>query len=128
MHRRTRNELHNIAIMGDINELAISGHVEQQPVLREDDEHQHVCEFVLTHTTVSCGLWEQQHYNIQAYGQIGEHYADHWDPGHTIVIDGRLEYHVCDTLAGPLASALIIAHSIDGLGPHPHTDRQPTRA
>jgi len=62
-----------------------------------------------------------QRYNIQAYGQLAEHYAANWQPVQTIVIDGRLEYQVCDTLAGPLPSIWIVAHSIDGLGPHPHT-------
>ena len=126
MRRRTRrNELQNIAIMGDFNELSISGHVERQPVLREDDDGWPVCEFVLTHTTVSCGIWELQRYNIQAYGQLGEHYADSWQPGQAIIIDGRLEYRVCDTLAGPLPSVWIVAHSIDPtLGLHPHAHQQ----
>ena len=124
MRRRTRrNELQNIAIMGDFNELSISGHVERRPVLREDEDRQYVCEFVLTHTTTSpSGRWERQLYNIQAYGQLGEHYAANWQPGQAIVIDGRLEYRVCDTLAGPLPSVWIVAHCIDPtLGPHPHT-------
>jgi len=70
-----------------------------------------------------CGHWELQHYNIQAYGQLAEHYAANWQPGQAIVIDGRLEYRVCDTLAGPLPNVWIVAHSIDPtLGPHPHTD------
>ena len=131
MRRRTRrNELHNIGCGGDFNELSISGHVERQPMLREDDDGWPVCEFVLTHTTVSCGICERQRYNVQAYGQLGEHYADSWQPGQAIVIDGRLEYRACDTLAGPLPSVWIVAHCIDPtLGQHPHTDHhQPTIA
>ena len=89
-------------------------------MLREDDYRQPVCEFVLTHTTVSCGVWERQRYNVQAYGQLGEHYAANWQPGQTVIIDGRLEYRACDTLAGPLPSVWIVAHCIDPtLGPHP---------
>jgi len=125
MRRRTRrNELQNITSMGDFNELSISGHVERQPVLREDEDRQCVCEFVLTHTTVSCGRCESQRYNIQAHGQLAEHYAANWQPGQAIVIDGRLEYQVCDTLAGPLPSVWIVAHCIDAtLGLHPEPSR-----
>ena len=124
MRIRRRHELANIKTLGDVNELSISGHVEQQPTLREDYDREHVCEFVLTHTTASpSGHWELQYYNVEAYGQLGEHCAASWQPGQAIVIDGRVEYGVCATLAGPLASALIIAHCIDpALGPHPHAD------
>ena len=59
---------------------------------------------------------------MQAYGQLGEHYADSWQPGQAIVIDGHLEYRACDTLAGPLPSVWIVTHCIDPtLGQHPHT-------
>jgi glutamate synthase domain-containing protein 3 len=121
MRIRRRHELQNIKLLGDVNELSISGHVEHEPTLREDDDRDHVCEFVLTHTTGLCGRWERQRYNIQAYGQLGEYYAANWQPGQAIVIDGRLEQHVCDTLAGPIPSTCIVAHCIDDtLGPHPH--------
>ena len=126
---RRRRELEGITLFGDVNELSISGHVERRPMLREDDDRQ-VCEFVLTHTTVCCGVWELQRYNVQAYGQLGEHYAANWQPGQAIVIDGRLEYRACDTLAGPLPSVWIVAHCIDPrLGAHPHAGHhQPTEA
>jgi len=94
-------------------------------VLREDEDRdrQYVCEFVLTHATVSCGRWELQRYNVEAHGRLGEHYAASWQPGQAIVIDGRFEYRVCDTLAGPLPSVWIVAHCIDPtLGTYPHTD------
>ena len=122
MRVRRRHELANITTLGDVNELAISGHVEHEPRLREDDDREHVCEFVLTHTTTSpSGHWEQQRYNVQAYGELGEHYATNWQPGQAIIINGRLEHHLCDTLAGPLPSVLIVAHCIDDtLGAHPH--------
>jgi single-stranded DNA-binding protein len=111
--------------MGDVNELSISGDVEHEPVCHEDDDHRRVCEFVLTHTTTSLSRQcERQRYNVQAYGELGEYYAATWQPGQAIVIDGRLEHHLCDTLAGPLPSIAIVAHCIDTkLGPHPH---QPT--
>jgi hypothetical protein len=122
MRVRRDHELANITTLGDVNELAISGHVEHQPALREDDDHRRVCEFVLTHTTPGpFGHWERQRYNIQAYGELGEYSANHWQPGHAIVINGRLEHHLCDTLAGPLPSIWIVAHTIDDtLGTHPH--------
>jgi hypothetical protein len=123
MRIRRRHELHNIKVGGDFNELSISGHVEQRPVLREDHDGWPVYEFVLTHTTVMCGIWERQLYNVQAYDQLGEHYTDNWQPGQAIIIDGRLECHMVDTLAGPHHSVWIIAHCIDPtLGQHPHTD------
>jgi hypothetical protein len=94
-----RHELANITTLGDVNELAISGHVEHEPRLREGDDRGCVCEFVLTHTTTS--PWEQQRYNVQAYGELAEYYATSWQPGQAIVINGRLEHHLCDTLTGP---------------------------
>jgi single-stranded DNA-binding protein len=122
MRIRKRHELANITTLGDFNELAISGHVEHEPVLREDYDREHVCEFVLTHTTTSWPTrWERQFYNVEAYGQLGEYYAANWQPDQAIIINGRLEYHVVDTLAGPHHSSSIIAHTIDtALGPHPH--------
>jgi single-stranded DNA-binding protein len=119
--RQRRNELQNIATMGDLNELSISGHVEHQPELGEDHHGEQVCEFVLTHHAVSCGIWMLERYTVEAYGQLGQNYATNWQPGQAIIVDGRLEYRDCDTLAGPLASITIIAHHIATLGPHPHT-------
>ena len=120
--RRRRHELHNIQALGDVNELSISGHVEHQPVAREDHDGERVYEFVLTHTTLSLsGRWELQRYRVQAYGQLGAHYATNWQPGQTTIVDGRLEYQLCDTLAGPRPRVWIVAHMIDDtLGPHPH--------
>jgi Single-strand binding protein family len=120
MRVRRRHELANITTLGDVNELAISGHVEHEPTLREDDGRRCVCEFVLTHTS-QAGHVEQQRYNVRAYGELGEYYATDWEPGLAIVINGRLEHHLCDTLAGPLPSVWIVAHTIDDtLGAHPH--------
>jgi single-stranded DNA-binding protein len=114
--RRRRYELHNITTLGDVNELSISGHVQHQPVLREDHDGELVYEFVLTHTTLSLsGRWELQRYTVQAYGQLGEHYGANWQPGQTTIVDGRLEYQLCDTLAGPLPNVSIIVHCIDDM-------------
>jgi primosomal replication protein N len=119
--RQRRQELEGIAAFGDVNELSISGHVEHQPTLRTDRDGLSVCEFVLTHTTTtSCGpWWEPQHYQIAAHGRVGEHYAASWQAGQGIVVDGRLDYHVSDTLAGPVPSCSIVAHAIAALGAHP---------
>jgi hypothetical protein len=55
----------------DINELTISGHVNQAPRLDDDTDVIAVCRFVLTHTTHAIDRrrpgWEQQHYNVTAY-------------------------------------------------------------
>jgi Single-strand binding protein family len=120
--RQRRQELEGIAAFGDVNELSISGHVEHEPRLRTDRDGMSVCEFVLTHTTSTpCGpWWEPQHYQIAAYGQIGEHYAASWKASEPVIVDGRLDYHVQNTLAGPVPSCSIVAHAIATLGPHPH--------
>ena len=125
MRVRRRHELANIKSLGDVNELAISGHVKHEPRLREDDDgYNCVCEFALTHTTTGPvgQRWERQAYNVRAYGKLGEHYASHWwQPGQAIVINGRLEHHQVETLAGPVPSIWIVAHTIDDtLGAHPH--------
>lgn len=118
---RRRRELEGIAMFGDVNELSISGHVEHEPRLREDDDRVW-CEFVLTHTATS--PWGQQRYNIRAYGELGEYYAANWQPGQAILVLGHLEHQLCDTLAGPLPSIQIVAHSMDcDLGPHPHQEQ-----
>ena len=125
VHRR--HELANIRTLGDVNELAISGYVRHEARLREDGDRGCVCEFVLTHTTTSAfgERWELQRYNVQAYGELGEYCATSWQPGEAIVINGRLEGHVCDTLAGPLAAICIVAHCIDDtLGAHPHQEHK----
>ncbi len=117
---RRRNELANIRTLGDVNELSISGHVEREPVPCEDEDLGRGWAFVLTHTCTIFGE-QQRRYNVQAYGQLGEYYANHWQPGQAIVIYGRLEHHQIDTLAGPLPSICIVAHDIDDrLGAHPH--------
>ena len=127
MRVRRRHELANIRSLGDVNELAISGHVKHRPRLREDDDgYRCVCEFVLTHTTTGPfgQRWELQAYNVRAYGELGEFYANHWQPGQAIVINGRLDHQLCDTLAGPLPSVWIVAHTIDDtLGAHPHQEQ-----
>jgi len=118
---RRRRELLAIAAIGDVNDLTLTGHVEHQPLLRDDDEHRSVCEFMLTQTTGLCRCWEQQRYNIRAYGELGEYYTAHWQPGQAILIIGLLEHQLCDTLAGPLPSIQIVAQDIDcDLGLHPH--------
>jgi single-stranded DNA-binding protein len=126
MRIRRHHELANIESLGDFNELSISGHVEHEPALREDDDRDHVCEFVLTHITGMCGCFEHQRYNVAAYGQLAEYYAANWQPGQAVIVDGRLEHHEVETLVGPLPSVVIVAHCIDDtLGAHPH---QPTIA
>jgi hypothetical protein len=120
--RRRRHELQNITTLGDVNELSISGHVQHPPALQAIRAGEHVYEFVLTHTTLSLsGRWELQRYDVQAYGQLGEHYATTWQPGQTTIVNGRLEDQICHTLTGPIPHVSIVAHTIDNtLGAHPH--------
>ena len=125
--RRRRQELQNIASLGDFNELSISGHVEHPPQLHEDEDGWQVWTFVLTHTTTRPGGWERQLYDVQAHNELGQHYAATWQPNRTTIIDGRLEHDVYQTLAGPVHSASIVAHRIDttlGAHPHPRTNSQ----
>ncbi|MGH2943186.1 MAG: hypothetical protein ACRDLN_10505 [Solirubrobacteraceae bacterium] len=120
--RARRQELLNIASLGDFNELTISGHVEQRPVLGKDDWGRRACEFVLTHTSAFGSSWERECYDVVAYDEHGERYAADWQPGQTVLIAGWLAQHDCQTLAGPVRGARIAAWTIDTtLGLHPHT-------
>jgi len=98
----------------DINELTISGHVNQPPVLQGDPDDLPACTFVLTHTTHAYARegWEQQHYNVTAYGKIGVAFAARHQVGQVVVITGELDLQLRDTLIGPLPYVSIIAHRI----------------
>jgi primosomal replication protein N len=98
----------------DINELTISGHVNEAPRLQGDPDDLPACTFVLTHTTHAYDRngWEQQHYNVTAYGQIAAAFADRHQPGQVIVITGELDLQLRDTLIGALPHVSIVAHRI----------------
>jgi len=52
---------------GDINELTISGHIEQPPRMSIDEDGQAVCEFLLSHASrehTEYGQWDLQHYAV----------------------------------------------------------------
>jgi hypothetical protein len=109
----------------DINELTISGHVTQPPAAQGDPDDA-VYRFVLRHTTHAWdrGGWEQHHYNVIAYGQLGEAFANRHQPGQTIIVMGELDLQLADTLIGTLPSVSIVAHriiTVDGeLNPAAH--------
>jgi primosomal replication protein N len=98
----------------DLNELTISGHVNQPPVLQGDPDDLPACTFVLTHTTHAYDRqgWEQQHYTIVAYGRIGVAFADRHKAGQVVVVTGELDLQLRDTLIGPLPRVSIVAHRI----------------
>ena len=98
----------------DVNELTISGHVNQAPWLHGDADDLLVCEFVLAHTTHAYdrGSWEQQHYNVIAYGRVAEAFGERHKTGQVVVITGELELQLKDTLIGPLPYISITAHRI----------------
>jgi len=98
----------------DINELTISGHVNQPPRLHGDPDLMSVCEFVLTHTTHAYDRkrWEQHHYNVTAYHKLGQAFANRHQPGQVVVITGQIELQLQDTLIGTLPAVSIIAHRI----------------
>jgi len=99
----------------DINELTISGHVNEPPLLDDETDIISICRFVLTHTTHAIRRrlsWEQQHYNVIAYDNVAEAFARHHHPGQVIVITGELDLQIQDTLIGPLPSISLIAHRI----------------
>jgi primosomal replication protein N len=111
----------------DINELTISGHVNAAPRLQGDPDELLICEFVLTHTTHAYDRhgWEQQHYNVTAYGPIAQAFADRHQAGQVIVITGALDLQLRDTLIGPLPYVSITAQriiTVDGtLNPAAHS-------
>jgi hypothetical protein len=98
----------------DINELTISGHVNHPPQLQGDPEDLPGCQFVLTHTThaVDRDGWEQQHYNVIAYGSTGVAFLGRHRAGQVVVITGELDLQLQDTLIGPLPAITVIAHRI----------------
>jgi primosomal replication protein N len=98
----------------DINELTISGHVNQPPRLQGHPEDLPGCEFVLTHTTqaVDRDGWEQQHYNVIAYGSTGVAFLARHRHGQVVVITGELDLQLQDTLIGTLPQVSIVAHRI----------------
>ena len=99
----------------DINLVTISGHIEHDLALYEDDYGQWVCRFVLTHTTThyETGHWEQQYYDVILYG--ARPLARRSETGQTILVTGQLD-HPASTHARPAihAHTITIAH-----GPQP---------
>ena len=98
-----------------VNELTVSGHIEHDLELYEDDYGQWVCRFVLTHTTThyETGHWELQYYDVTLYG--ARPFARSYERGQTILIRGQLD-HPASTHARPAIHAhdITIAH-----GPRP---------
>jgi hypothetical protein len=100
----------------DVNHLTISGHVHQPPQPDDDDSAGDAiasCQFVLTHTTHSASPGaQQQHYRVIVHDDVAEAFAAHYEPGQMVIVMGRLELEIHDTLIGPLPAISIIAHRI----------------
>jgi single-stranded DNA-binding protein len=97
----------------DINKLTISGHVAQPPQLHGDPDDG-LYRFVLAHTTHAYDRngWEQHHYNVLAYGDLGEALASRHQPGQVVVVMGELDLQLQDTLIGSLSYVSIVAQRI----------------
>jgi single-stranded DNA-binding protein len=98
----------------DLNQLLISGHVRRQHELRKEADGASVCSFVLTHTTEheESGHWELQFYNVTVHGPLGESFAETCKTGQKIMITGRLDCELHETLTGYQPVISIIATSI----------------
>jgi single-stranded DNA-binding protein len=103
----------------DVNQLTISGCVENDPELQEHPDCGSVCRFVLTHTTeppdaerFECEL---QFYNVAIYGPLGESFMTVYQTGLRIIINGRLDCEHQPTLTGYQPIASILADSIISL-------------
>jgi hypothetical protein len=99
----------------DVNHLTISGHVTQPPRLDDDGGAIASCAFVLTHTPrarhdTSGGC--EQHYRVIAHGDVAEAFAARHEPGQVVIVLGRLELEIHETLLGPLPAISITAHRI----------------
>jgi hypothetical protein len=100
----------------DINQVTVSGHIEHELELFEDDYGQWVCRFVLTHITThyESGHWELQYYDVTLYG--ARPFARQYRRGQTILVCGQLDHPAGRTRPRPAIKAhrITIAH-----GPHP---------
>jgi len=97
----------------DVNHLTISGHVYQPPRLDDDGDAIASCEFVLTHTGHSTNSDSaQQHYRVSAHDDVAAAFAARYQPGQKVIVLGRLNLEIHDTLLGPLPAISITAHRI----------------
>jgi hypothetical protein len=97
----------------ELNELTISGYVEQEPTTVEQDGTR-CWELVLTHSIYSDRdeRWLLGFFTIRIWGQLGEDVAQAWQPRQVIVVTGHLDYELHDTLAGPMPKVTILATHI----------------
>jgi hypothetical protein len=107
----------------ELNELTISGYVEREPTIHEQDG-QCCCELVLSHSIPSDEGWALGFFTVRVWGQLGQDVAEAWQPCQVIVVTGHLDYELHDTLAGPMPKVTILATQVLTTGLH-QTD-QPT--
>jgi hypothetical protein len=70
------------------------------------------CEFVLTHASHGTSPGSEQHYRVIAHDPVAEAFAARHEPGQMVIVLGRLELEIHDTLLGPLPAISITAHRI----------------
>ena len=95
---------------GDINQVTISAHIDYQPQLRQDEDGQALCEFLLSHVTAcpDSGHWELQHYSVAIYGPHARVFVDTYQPGAMLIITGRLDCQ--DRRLQPVGCGLAVVH------------------
>jgi hypothetical protein len=96
----------------DVNHLTISGHVNQPPRRDDDGDAIASCEFVLTHASHGTNPASEQHYRVIAHDPVAEAFAARHEPGQMVIVLGRLDLEIHNTLLGPLPAISITAHRI----------------
>jgi primosomal replication protein N len=101
-------------MQSDLNELTISGYVEQEPTIHEQPGGECCCELVLTHTVYSEAgeSWLVAFFTVRVWGDLALAIHHAWEPRQVLVITGHLDYEQHDTLAGPIPKITILATQI----------------
>jgi single-stranded DNA-binding protein len=101
----------------ELNEVTISGYVEQRPTILEYDGES-CCELVLTHSIPSDRDegGALAFFTIRVWGELAQNVADAWQPRQVIVVCGHLDYELHDTLAGPMPKVTILATQVLATG------------
>jgi single-stranded DNA-binding protein len=104
-------------LRSELNEVPISGYVEQQPTMHEQ-HGESCCELVLTHSIPSerDEGWMLGFFTIRVWGKLAQDVAETWQPRQVIVVTGHLDYELHDTPAGPMPKVTILATQVLATG------------